>query len=219
MFVALAFVAFCHHASYSQERRPSFGERQLEQLIDDRPSMRNVIPVGHPIRLWVVEKFERGALGDRVYWDHHEPIHGAEHVDATPSVLRITRDQDVTGRDKWAMLVFELINFEASAHRRDLERKAIRNEIGRTEFAMDHMRLEVDALRQSQVFFRDHPIPGSMPAIDSFYFSLLGTNTEFGAYLSFLESREAHEYSPLKYFGERYDSLRSWTDYQSNVSR
>lgn len=70
------------------------------------------------------------------------------------------------------------------------------------------MRLEVDALRQTQDFFRSHPIPGVVRGVDSFYFGLLSTNTDFKAYLKFLNSRDPDEYNPLEYFGEEYDELR-----------
>lgn len=207
----LAIVVTCSQATYSQDRRVASGERQIEQLVDDRPSMRGLIPAGHPIQQWVIKKFERGAVGNRIYWDKHEPIHGAEHVYSARSVVRITRDKNVSGRDKWAMLVFELINFERAGLDSALRRKAVRNEIGRTEFTMECMRLEVDALRESQQFFAKHPMPGAVRSVDTFYFALLRTNTEFSSYLRFLASLDAGEYNPLEYFGMVYDELSGAT--------
>ena len=47
----------------------SFGQQQMNRLLLDRQSMRSVIPNDHAIRKWIVERFERGAMGERVYWD------------------------------------------------------------------------------------------------------------------------------------------------------
>lgn len=207
IFVALILIAFCRAPANAQERRPSFGERQLEQLLDDRPSMRSVVPVTHPIYRWAVEKFERGALGDRVYWDHHEPMAGAEHVFSTPSVVRVESGAKSSGRDKWSMLIFELINFERAEAVGVLRWKAVRNEVDRNTFVMATIRLEVDAMRQTQQFFKVNPMPNADRGSDTYYFSLLSIDADFDAYLRFLKTGVPKEYDLLTYYGMVYDEL------------
>lgn len=44
----------------------TFGQRQLEQMLDDRPDMRDAIPVSHPVRRWVADAFDGKQFGQRV---------------------------------------------------------------------------------------------------------------------------------------------------------
>lgn len=150
----LGLVSLAIIPAYAEEPQVSFGDRQVAQLLDDRPSMEGAISPEHPIYHWVVEKFETGALGDRVYWDHHEPISGAGHVYSRPTVVRVTSDPSVSGSDKWGMLIFEMFNLQWAAHRTKLSAQAARDEVGKSKFATEQLRLEVRALRETQQFFR-----------------------------------------------------------------
>ena len=94
----------------------SFGDRQLQQVLDDRPLMKAYFSSKDSVWQWAIEKFNHGYQGDRVHWDHSEPI-GADseyilqQTPATgPCCVRLTRRAHVNGMDQWCMLVFELEN-------------------------------------------------------------------------------------------------------------
>jgi hypothetical protein len=91
----------------------SFGERQLEQLMSDRPDMQGVVPTDHAVYRWVVRSFEKERTGGRIYWVAAQPSSGekAEHAPSYfgyPAYICITAGLDASPLDKWTMLVFEM---------------------------------------------------------------------------------------------------------------
>jgi hypothetical protein len=59
----------------------SFGERQFEQMLQDRPDRRDVIPSSHSVLQWLVDGFNGDRIGQRVCWNASSPQSGraAEH--------------------------------------------------------------------------------------------------------------------------------------------
>src|SRR3954468_21571889 len=82
----------------------SFGERQLEQLVCDRPETANIIKRESMLRHMLVWHFAGGLTGKRIYWDCNEPSSGqpAEHSAYfdLPVLLRVTKNKTASGIDK-----------------------------------------------------------------------------------------------------------------------
>ena len=104
----------------STPKKLSYGMRQIDQILDDRPEMQNALDPGHPLMKWIADHFETGDRGQRIVWDHREPKSGqpAEHVAAYDSYfpqIRVTTSSDYTGLDKWVFVIFERMNIEGDA--------------------------------------------------------------------------------------------------------
>lgn len=186
-----------------------FGDQQIAQMLHDRPSMRDIIPRNHTIYRFVSEHFAGGGLdGARVYWDQTEPIYGAENLCQSACVVRVTQSNEFTGRDKWAMLVFELFNINPGADA-ELRSRVVRNDISKDDFVMRALALEIEAMRKTQEFLRKHPIPEVAASVDRFYFGLLNTPSTLDEYVRFLdEKKDSLSYDPREYNAEVYESLR-----------
>ena len=56
-FFLLSLSLFCATAS-SDDVQPleiRYGQRQVDQILDDRPDMKNVLGADHPIVMWVID--------------------------------------------------------------------------------------------------------------------------------------------------------------------
>src|SRR5690242_1923528 len=95
----------------------SFGRRQIDQLLADRPDMVGVLADDDPIVVWIADSMNGGRIGRRVYWNADSPRTGgaAEHAlpyGVNPPFICITGGAEVSPIDKWASLVYELFNLE-----------------------------------------------------------------------------------------------------------
>ena len=107
---------------YSQETGcnnapTSFGERQLDQMLDDRPDMKGVLPEKSPVLLAIIAAFNGERLGQRIYWVDTVPREGrpASHNKSRSGRLAhimISSSPKLTPVDKWAYVIFELYNIE-----------------------------------------------------------------------------------------------------------
>ena len=82
-FILACLSAGCNSAAPEPDAvvAKSFGERQLDQMLDDRPDMRDAIPRPRAVIPWLIEGFNGDRLGQRVYWNASSPQSGraAEH--------------------------------------------------------------------------------------------------------------------------------------------
>lgn len=211
MAIRLAFTILIAHCISSHDTHAeSFGDRQIAQVLDDRPAMRDIVPTDHPIYRFASEKFSTGGLQNRrVHWDNTEPMYGAEHACETLCVVRVASDQGYTGRDKWAMLIFELFNLSHAGDVGKLRWKVVHGEIDKDAFVHESLRLEIDAMRRTQAFLTRYPIPGVAPTVYGFYYRFLATPFTIDEYLGFLDRNQRKlRYDPRVYNAKIYDSLR-----------
>ena len=95
----------------------SFGCRQVEQVICDRPDMGKIISRDPSLRQMLICHFAGASGNGRVYWDCREPDSGrpAEHLGVHfgyPAMVRVAKKCGSSSIDKCAMLVFELLNLQ-----------------------------------------------------------------------------------------------------------
>lgn len=91
----------------------TFGMRQLEQMLADRPEMRDAVPPGHPVAAEIANCFDGRTTGQRVHWLGTSPPKGtvanhAQPYGRKPPSISITDSLKTTPIDKWALAVFEL---------------------------------------------------------------------------------------------------------------
>ena len=208
----LAVLAIASHLA-ARPNPYAFGEKQLDRMLADRPSMRDVLSSDDPIHQLVVKRFTIGDRGQPVYWDPDNPFSGrpAEHNSTSflgKASLRITNAEEIQGRDKWCMLVFELANLENAAQFESLDRSAFLGNISEKDYSVQCVQLELDAVERMQAIFRQHPLPDANSESAPIYQAMMTMSSELDSYLAFLDSRDRSLYDPRRYFGKRYRSLR-----------
>lgn len=187
----------------------SFGQRQIEQFISDRPDAGEIIKHEPVLRETLVRLFAGEVTGYRFHWDNREPIgrQPAEHMSskrAYPSVIRISCNPDAV--DKCFMLLFELNNFQVDKEIERLWSATPDERPSRDNFATSCVRHEFDALKQTRLFFKRHPNAESNSQNGPYYNSIMASNmADFTKYLFWLSSLDKSEFNPLEYYGEVYD--------------
>ena len=202
---------------YAQQVPQTFGDRQLAQLLDDRPDMKGILPADDTICRWVVGRFNSGDFGHRVHWDHHEPLSGREaenqpSQEYSPAFIRITDSEGISGRDKWCMLVFEFENLENSPQFEKLYQLASAQQIIRAQFVLKCVQLELKAVQRAKRYFKRNPIIGSTIDNAPHYSAYITATSELATYIEWLDSREDEAYDPRDYFGEYYDRCKAYAE-------
>jgi hypothetical protein len=195
--------------SVKPSEEQSFGQRQLEQLLADRPDMRDLIPDSHPVYQWVAESFDGDHFGQRVYWNDTYPRSGrpAEHASpyyGYPPYISIAGSRDVSPVDKWTMVVYELHNLLSHEEFQQLQTKAIAGDLDADGYANGCVKLEFDALEQTRDFLLKNPLPSSSHGRDEYYNWITGDLGTFEEYQKAYEGPAAS--NNFSYFREYYNS-------------
>lgn len=148
-------------------KNKSFGERQVEQMLDDRPDMKDVIGSGDFIYKWLVSSFDGGATQNRVYWNASVPTNGfpACHYprwSLYPAQICITDDPKLNGIEKWFAAVFEHFNLDNEVEQRKLIAKVFRQQITIEQFADRFVDLERVAEKKTIAFLEER-LPENHP--------------------------------------------------------
>jgi hypothetical protein len=194
-------------------RSRTFGDEQLLQLLNDRPTMNGILDPHDYIYEWAIQQFNSSRPENRICWDHLEPISGrpAESVrayDTHPAVIRLTSSTATSARDKWLMLVYEFHNLRSAKDFENLDRLAARGDIDRNRYSEKYVALEFKATVQTKRFFAIHPIRGATAKSDPFYVGYMASSDNLHDYIRRLRSNSADEYNPLDYFGRAFDKLQ-----------
>ena len=213
--VFVGIFLFTFQVGHTEDVSSQYGERQVAQVIDDRPQMAGLLPIDDVIYRWVARKFESGYEGKRVYWDQTPPEDGHEASNKTayqgyPALISLSDSVDISGRDLWCSLVFELENLQSSSRGVVLEQQVIRGQLDRKAFSEACVKLEFSASLRARRFFRRYPIPGATAENAPYYTSLISMNDDFESYLAWLTTRAGNEYDPVAYFAARYDQLEAY---------
>ncbi len=152
----------------------TFGHRQVNQLLSDRPNMRGILDKEHPVRKWIVAGFNGERVGHRVYWNADSPKsgRGAEHAPRYhhyPAQLYITGGTEETSLEKWAGVVYEFFNLEHSEQFEKLRDQALAGKISSEDFALQCVKVEFSALKKTEEFFRENPLPSSIQGRHEWY--------------------------------------------------
>jgi len=181
-FATIAFIAtlsagcdrsIADLSSPHSSARISFGQRQLEQMVEDRPDMKDTIPPDHPVWTWLADGFDGKRFGQRIFWNGNSPQSGrpAEHAPQFghyPAYISISGGSEISAVDKWTAAVFEMFNLEGNDIA-DLTSEALKGVMNADEFANKCVEMEFAALIKTQDFFRDHPLPASGHGRDKYY--------------------------------------------------
>jgi hypothetical protein len=197
----------------------SFGQRQLDQMLQDRRDMQGAIPSSHPMIAWVVDGFNGARLGQRIYWNANSPSSGrpAEHgvpSGAYPPYIAISGGAETTAIDKWASVVYEMINLESWNEFEKVMQLAMAGSLDADGFADKCVELEFAAMKHTRELFRKHPLPKSKHGKDTWY---NWVTSEFGTYEDYKKAFDVSGVntfnSNFSYFKEYYEtSIRPYVD-------
>lgn len=143
---------------------PTFGNRQVEQLCDDRPDLKTILIPGSAIYEWVTDSFDGKYFGQRIFWHSPEPADKAMSsclppLGSYPAHILITSDIKITAFDRLGLLIFELHNIEHASEFAKVVTDARQGRIGREQFADELVRIELQTHESVVKFFELNPIP------------------------------------------------------------
>ncbi len=186
----------------------TFGHRQVQQLLDDRADLRQVIVLGDPIHEWLVDAFEGKYLGKRIYWCSNEPANESPScfllpVNSYPAHVLVTSDAQLTSFDRLALVVFELHNVENSSEMIEIARNAKARRIGREEYADKLVRMELHALARTREFFQLNVVDGAMGRYYNWTVSVPPTFEEYKAIVAIGDPTRSN----FELYRRQYDKL------------
>lgn len=154
--VAIVILCICIPL-LSPDKDFSFGRRQVNQMVDDRPEMGGIFDEDAEIVEWLVKRFEGDSVESRIYWNAEEPLSGfsAEHsrrYHIYPAQIRVDSGKTLSGLDKWVAVVFEVHNLDNSKSFEGLEQAAASGGISEKEFVKKCIALELDAVDKTEIF-------------------------------------------------------------------
>lgn len=206
-------VAWCVAGVAHGQDKPN-GRKLLEEIFSDRPELQGIFPDDDVVVRWVVRRLETGRSGDGIRWDDTEPINGlADHAYAyagKPAVVRVTGRSDVSGRDKWYMLVFELFNEFHPTEVEAFEKLAASGKVNRVQFAKSVLDHEYQRMRIANKFFRRYPILGATPQNAPLYTQYMGIFDATQA--SHPEDQIQEIPQPNSNFAGHYEHYGQWFD-------
>lgn len=137
-------------ATAQEDPNSRFGDRQVEQLIDDRPELESILKENQVLRNWIRDRFSAGTLTQRVFWDASEPFLGADSECMIPTEfqrahIRVTSRANLAADDKCICLMFEFMNLENETGFNRLYQLAYQRQIDREQFANRALQLEMEA--------------------------------------------------------------------------
>jgi len=149
-----------------------FGQRQLDQMLDDRPDMQEAIPPSHPVRQWLADGFDGKRAGLRVHWCGNLSGGGraAEYVKPVahyPAIICVSAGTEITAIDRWAAVVYAMHNHENDWDAVGSE--ASRGLLDADSFAEKCTQLEFTALQRTQQLLLRQPLPPSSHGRDKWY--------------------------------------------------
>jgi len=113
------------------QAQESFGDRQIAQMFDDRPTMRSVLEDNPQVLQFIKDRFNSGDDGRRVHWlgmtEDEEPV--AFHllsIGDYPAHIYVPRHDFKSPVDQCAALIFEFFNLENRNGFIRLRQKALR---------------------------------------------------------------------------------------------
>ena len=155
------------------------GERQVHQMLKDRPAMAQFGENAGALYQWAVRKFSGDDLQQTVFWDAAEPFFfdGENHppTAAGPGYIRVSRtyrDGPNKGKERsfdsiWSTVVFELYNIANAKDFERLNREVAAGKLTKETFVSKMAECESGADEKTRAFYihvflpwaREHRVP------------------------------------------------------------
>jgi tetratricopeptide (TPR) repeat protein len=131
------------------------GEKQLRQMLKDRPAMATHVAPGDKLWAWAVRKLAGEDLGVPIDWDPTTPaIVAAANVPSDGKTHgRIQVAPSESFEELWKYAAFELYNVAASPEFLELDRKAREGSVTCDEYVAACLKVEVRADQRTRAFY------------------------------------------------------------------
>jgi len=196
-----------------------FGEKQVEDMVFDRPRMAEFAKKGDPLWTWAVEQFAGASSGVRYKWNSDPGSEMSKHFLAThkePTAHEAgwisVRELDgegyyQSGERMWVEAVFELYNLRNDPMFQYLRQKAVNGDLSKEQFERSILQCEYDAARNVGLFYKAIVEPfaektGLKVHAAYWHINLPGTFDEW-----FSEITTRGPYSRFRPYGDAYDKL------------
>lgn len=139
------------------------GKKQLQQLLQDRPSMQALVQLDDPIAQWVILQLAGASIKTPIYWQDSAnrsfPIpNGVNAVHAYPTSkteARVWVTPNANAEQQWAGLIYELHNIQNGPDFEQIETDAQQFRCTQEEYIMRYARLEYKAAQATTQFYQD----------------------------------------------------------------
>lgn len=142
------------------------GKRQVERMIEDRPTMRRYVTVNDPIYTYAVRMFAGAATGDRIAW-HSEPPEIAAADSRLPSgghlgYIRVNRTyligehqgKERPGVELWECAIFEFNNMRQNRTIRKIDEEVLTGKLTNRQVYLKRVtQSEFKAMQESMEFY------------------------------------------------------------------
>lgn len=196
----------------------AFGERQVEQMVKDRPEMLSWVEPNDAVWTHCARAFGGDAVGERIFWDSTPPTGDVEAEHQGPyqgdsGFIRVRetyasgfkQGQPVEGDELWGSVIYELENIRSTPAFHSLFERACRGGMGREEWIRENTRLEYLACRRTRDYFRSQwqPLMTSRgrPISGTSWFADLPSTYE--EWIAFYTSPDDY---PWNFWGRYYDT-------------
>lgn len=131
-------------------------DEQMASLLADRPEIRPHLARRDALRQWMADRFRDQR--PRLEWSDDTPVSGryAEFDARDPERLVLRVDDELSGIDQLALLVFEMNNARRDSVFACIFERAVDGELDREEFAWAMLEQESHALAAAQGVLDEH---------------------------------------------------------------
>ena len=157
-----------------------FGERQVAQMLRDRPTMAKYGKDAEPLCRWAARKFAGEDLKQTIRWDPKEPLapQAENYVPVAPGdapriLIRETccegekKGKKRTAEDLWCSAVYELYNISAADDFRRLDAEAVAGRVKKEAYVARTVEIESRAIDKTRAFYinvflpwaKEHRVP------------------------------------------------------------
>jgi len=139
-----------------------YGRGQVDIMLAQRPAMATIVKQGDVVYEWAAKRYGGRSCGVRIRWSDTSPREGFPAENAYPAPdrggeIRIGAvhpdGSAISPQELWCYAVYELFNIANGPAWLELERLAIDNKLGRTEFVEKSALLEWCAAKKTRDFY------------------------------------------------------------------
>jgi hypothetical protein len=196
-----------------------YGEKQVEQMVHDRPALARAVNKQSPIWQWCVRHFAGASLGYRVSWNSDSPElpglrcdHQLSRDGVDPSLrfteFRSSRDEKMesvkaSNYDLWSRAVYELNNMENDPEFARVWADACAGKLTRNEFIIQYSRPEHVAYLKTALVYEHLWKKTWKSEIDAGRYWYVGTPRTYEAWMSRFKDRSKY---PWSNYGAAFDN-------------
>jgi tetratricopeptide (TPR) repeat protein/protein involved in polysaccharide export with SLBB domain len=142
------------------------GQRQVAQMLKDRPALAEFGKAAEPLHKWATRKFAGEDLGEEVFWDRTDPPlpfggMNCQPTDKVPGCIMVrgTYGGDANSDRKrsfdgtWSDVVFELYNIANASDFEKVHRQVAEGKVSKSQYVVKMSEIECQAAEKTRSFY------------------------------------------------------------------